>query len=677
MADSIKTPSLSFVPWLRRGLSRHIDATEKDTLGLTESQNTKSRAQLSVKTTFDLTPVSTDRANVEKNETLKISLIGPGDVGGIKKLSVLQVVPADGITNFESNFFPFIEFFEEDMPWRYTPAKENLDKLRPWLSILVCKRDEFALATDSDGRTIVRLKVNSNEQFQEILGDPTNIWKNAHVHFIGQKLQNTSGNALNNKVNNLLNSDEDTGFSRLLSSRVLEENTAYTAFLIPSFDTGRLSGLGLSFNDIPAQKSSWAKTLDLQKSNYQNPLDFPVYYSWEFETSIGSFIELARKLKAIPTDDLPAALRVDVSKMGNGLNYSTFEQSPSRKIIDVPAATHPIGFTSVAFPSLEDELEVFDRMKSLLENNPVLLENKEILDDTDTSSGRRISIVKSKSLENKDVTRRDFRKLIDSKKIESSDSSNLKSRVLQAKNTKLDTKKLVVKQLDSSLEIKDDPWIVPPLYGAKQILATSIEIEENMNQQWFPELNLDVRYRSAAGLGKRVVQENQEDFVNRAWEQVELINELNQKLRERVLQNRINYTVYRSRFANFKNLDKVKKTKGSQLSNEQKEFLKDIINWYYPMKFSTQETFDKSLFDILSESSIPSGYASAAFYRVSRSSSLKPKYNNKTMTDRLIDDLIFQWKKHELEDLINANQITKLYRFCIERTDFILPLQYL
>ena len=38
--------------------------------------------------------------------------------------------------------------------------------------------------------------------------------------------------------------DRDLAYSRLLSPRILAENTAYHAFLIPTFETGRLAGLG-------------------------------------------------------------------------------------------------------------------------------------------------------------------------------------------------------------------------------------------------------------------------------------------------------------------------------------------------------------------------------------------------------------------------------------------------
>lgn len=134
----------SFIPWLRRGLSRQI--VESDTLGKSEGLALK-RAKIDITTTFDLFKGDNNEEKLEKkpekrSETMTIDLVGPGDVSGIHKAAILQVVPANGVENFESNQLPFIEFFEEDLPWRYTPAKVVGDKLRPWLALLVCKKED-------------------------------------------------------------------------------------------------------------------------------------------------------------------------------------------------------------------------------------------------------------------------------------------------------------------------------------------------------------------------------------------------------------------------------------------------------------------------------------------------------------------------------------------------------
>ncbi len=54
--------------------------------------------------------------------------------------------PRHWITNFETNYLPFVEFYEEDFPWRYTPASHSDGgrRLRPWLTLVVLDEGEFA-----------------------------------------------------------------------------------------------------------------------------------------------------------------------------------------------------------------------------------------------------------------------------------------------------------------------------------------------------------------------------------------------------------------------------------------------------------------------------------------------------------------------------------------------------
>lgn len=82
--------------------------------------------------------------------------------------------------------------------------------------------------------------------------------------------------------------------------------------------------------------------------------------------------------------------------------------------------------------------------------------------------------------------------------------------------------------LDQTFNDNDDPIVTPPIYGGKHILAESLGNSEN--PKWFTEINLDLHYRTAAGLGKKIVQKNQEDFMQRAWEQVKIINKINDEI---------------------------------------------------------------------------------------------------------------------------------------------------
>ena len=49
---------------------------------------------------------------------------------------------------------------------------------------------------------------------------------------------------------------------------------------------------------------------------------------------------------------------------------------------------------------------------------------------------------------------------------------------------------------------------------------------------WFDELNLDPRWRSAAALGTQVIQQHQEALMASAWEQAAEIQQVNQRMRQ-------------------------------------------------------------------------------------------------------------------------------------------------
>ncbi len=665
MANKIGT-EYSFIPWLRRGLSRQINDNEKDTLAIgTNEGPALKRANLQVKTTFDLTPVEVKGIekleNVQRTETLQISLVGPGDVSGLQPISILQAVPANGVKNFESNYFPFIEFFEEDIPWRYTPAKEaDDDKLRPWLTLIVCKKGEFAVTSNSEGASRLSLKIATNAAYQEILPNPSEIWKSAHVQFSNMKLENNlqSPLELSKNIDEELNKDEDVAFSRLLSMRNLEDNTAYTAFLIPAFETGRLSGLSLSFDEIPAQRAAWEKSFDEQKTTRTQPLDFPIYYQWEFETSIGSFIDLARKLQPISAESMtsmPGALKVDVQNMGNGLSYATLAEQPMRKVIDVPVATKPINFTSEAFPFRPDEKIIADIMKDLLSKNPTLLENmgqiglKESNADAQKLKISRKNILIGNLVESLkcpivnlvEALKNPIRK----SPIEQRKHEALRKTALDSKYSRSRMSRITNAETNAEM---DDPWIVPPLYGAKHIMATSLEEVDNLDHAWFPELNLDVRHRSAAGLGKKVVQKNQEEFVHRAWEQVELINELNQKLREYLLNLNISSSIYKSKFDSI--------------------YLKDLMMYLQPMKYVPIKKNGESFNDILNKNGIPSAYASSAFQRITSSKAM-PNISTASLTKEIVDNNAFCLAKHHINDLLDKEQIEIIFNYILTRLE--------
>ena len=50
------------------------------------------------------------------------------------------------------------------------------------------------------------------------------------------------------------------------------------------------------------------------------------------------------------------------------------------------------------------------------------------------------------------------------------------------------------------------------------------------HQNWINELNTDPRYRAVAGMGTKVIQQNQESYMKLAWEQIGDVCRLNRKI---------------------------------------------------------------------------------------------------------------------------------------------------
>src|SRR5688572_24649046 len=98
-------PSYSFLPWLRQGLASSILTTESDI-------NVKLRAAIQVN--IDLKAEKLDGAIQTEIITRDIQLYGPGDIVGIESRAIVRIEPHNWITNFEPNYLPFLEFYDED-----------------------------------------------------------------------------------------------------------------------------------------------------------------------------------------------------------------------------------------------------------------------------------------------------------------------------------------------------------------------------------------------------------------------------------------------------------------------------------------------------------------------------------------------------------------------------------
>ena len=106
MSDPIGT--YSFVPWVRQGLANRI------------SGGTTLRPSIDV--TLEIAGTGVGGANVPATVQRAVELYGPGDVIGVDSAQISRVEPPNWATNFEPNYLAAIEFYDEDFPWRYSPA---------------------------------------------------------------------------------------------------------------------------------------------------------------------------------------------------------------------------------------------------------------------------------------------------------------------------------------------------------------------------------------------------------------------------------------------------------------------------------------------------------------------------------------------------------------------------
>lgn len=289
MADTLK--NYTFLPWLRQGLAAGI--TVEDNLG--GPGTAAERAPLAVSFTVSSESVSKTP-----------HLLGPGDVVGINPRAIVKTEPRNFITDFEANYLPYIEFYEEEFPWRFTPAraKGNLDRsqLRPWIFLIVLTEDEF----EEKGviGPLPAIKIKDSVEFPPL--DETWAWAHVHINrnVIGDTLLRTDNadqvRGVEQKLENLLGQNPDNASSRLLCPRKLKENTAYHAFVIPTFETGRRAGLGLDPVDPEVDP---ADVRGQQSSFETGERLFPIYYRWFFRTATkGDFEFLVDLLEARKVD---------------------------------------------------------------------------------------------------------------------------------------------------------------------------------------------------------------------------------------------------------------------------------------------------------------------------------------------------------------------------------------
>ncbi len=327
-----------FLPWLRQGISAEINET--DSLG--EAGGTGGRPTVDVGLTIKGKPllppfyfpnfgnfetIVADPEATPDREYLKpenaevpdklvyktLQLIGPGDITGIKRTAVVKTEPLDGVATFEPNYLPYIEFYEEDFPWRYSPVRAAGEKLRPWLVLVVLSEEEF------ERRFLPGAPLTAITHGTEKIAFPPaqETWAWAHVHVNKPLAEGDKAAALREVVD----ANPNLASARLLCPRRLQPNTSYTGFLLPAFEQGRLAGLGAPADRILSadiQMGSW----DVHPDDEFAQL-WPVYYEWTFRTGdLADFEYLVRRIEARIMEDPVGRRPMDMQDAGYELSYS-------------------------------------------------------------------------------------------------------------------------------------------------------------------------------------------------------------------------------------------------------------------------------------------------------------------------------------------------------------------
>lgn len=476
----------SFLPWLRTGLATRI----------TTPPGSADRASIPVRLR-----ITGDGGALTQDIEQTVQVYGPGDVLGIDPRAISRVEPRGWITNAEPDFLPHVEFYDEDFPWRYSPAVPDADTIRlaPWLALVVLAggRDphdpdaEFDEGASAD-RPLPFITVANPD---DTLPPPDQLGAWAHVHVNGPLADTVAPDDMSvalPALRALLATSPDNACSRLICPRHLDPDTGYHAFVVPAFETGRLAGLGLDPAGSPgALHPAWSVSYNGQPL----PGMLPYYHRWFFTTGgAGDFESLVRLLQPREPDPRTGRRDIDVhASPGFGL----------------PGITEPTELGGV--------LRLGGALQAPLPEPPPAEE--ELFENWDEPYPHP------------------FQKALAALINLGDDYLDLPPAAAAA-NARL-----------STVNIGPDPVITPPLYGRWHALTSRLLVDRDgttpveHTRNWVHELNLDPRFRVAAGFGTKVVQDRQEEFMNAAWAQVGDVLAANARIRAAQLAREVGHVL--------------------------------------------------------------------------------------------------------------------------------------
>ena len=473
----------AFLPWLRQGMATAIAAPPAAGI----------RASIHVEVDITGTPVN-GGASLTQSAAQDIALYGPGDILGIDATAIIRTEPRAGVSNFESNYLAGIDFYDEDYPWRYTPAPATGLQFSPWIALIVLKHGEYVEGKNIANRPLPFVTLTNTS----VLPNASELWAWAHVHFNqglspspSTELVSTDMSAVVPLVQSILNTNPDLAYSRLLCPRMMDVNTTYDAFVIPVFESGRLAGLGFDPTKSPsALASAWASY-----ANQQEPLNFPYYYRWQFTTGDrGDFRYLVTLIQPQPVDPTVGTRDFDVQDPGS--NLPGVDKAGLNGILRLGGALEvPDADLSAADKTTHDMYENWDQPY------PDAFE---------------VALAK-------------FINLADDYANQTPAAANAASGITPSGAG-------ISQPIVPDIANDPDPLITSPLYGrwhalTQRVLFNSDGTTAPNSTNWVHRLNLDPRFRVPANYGVEIVEANAEEYMNYAWQQIGDVLQANQNIR--------------------------------------------------------------------------------------------------------------------------------------------------
>ena len=331
-----------FLAWTRRGVAASI--AQPDTGELPD------RASLSVQ--LAVSSVQGTTTTISNPAAKTVEVFGPGDVVGIDPRHIIRTEPRNFTSNYEPNYLCGIDFDSPDLPWLFTPAAPVGDRLRPWLALIVLKRDEFTPVT-TPPNPLPAIQLSTLEPLNNL----SESWNWAHTQVSGDE-----------PIAEAIATAPGTVISRLLCPRRLDPETAYAAFLVPAFEIGRKAGLGQDVSSLTHSDPAW--TLTEGSTQTALPLTLPFYYQFQFHTSdAGDFESLVRALTPTVLDKGVGSRDMDVSKPEQGIPSAGPPLGLEGALRSV--STVPTDWLDPAKTDFQTSVQTFINQPSALHDDPV------------------------------------------------------------------------------------------------------------------------------------------------------------------------------------------------------------------------------------------------------------------------------------------------------------------